>query len=252
MSQDRRIHYRVTPTIERDVHVFAITASGTTHQVGLIDISAGGIAFGLTHADPLTAEVGDVLTLRFETGRLQKSLEIQAKLCRQESAESNIIYGVAFEAWANERHGLAPQLRSLFNEREAVRVEPEDDDELDVSIQVAGHSTLDAGFLRDISVLGVGIWLADENQFSVTENDALTVGIQLNPDEENLEIQVRVCHTQHIGDRVRIGAEIVDGNNRTARAQKKRIMDYVMKRQIQVARIDAERRRAMQEHYPAR
>ena len=251
VSQDRRIHYRVTPTIEREVHVFAITPVGSRHQVGLIDISAGGIAFGLDHSEPLTAKVGDVLTLRFETGRLQKSLEIQAKLRHQKNADNNIVYGVAFEAWENERHGLAPQLRSLFNEREAVRVEPEDD-ELGINIDMAGKSNLDAGVLRDISVLGVGIWLADDNPITVKENDSLTIGLQLHPEEENIDIKVRVCHTQRVGDRVRIGAEIVENSGATLRTKKKRIMDYVMKRQIEVARIDAERRRAMQEHYPTR
>ena len=251
MSQDRRIHYRVTPTIEREVHVFAITPSGNRHQVGLIDISAGGIAFGLNHSEPLTAKVGDVLTLRFETGRLQKSLEIQAKLRHQKNAEDNIIYGVAFESWENPRHGLAPQLRSLFNEREAVRVEPEDD-ELGVNISIAGESNLDAGILRDISVLGVGIWLADENPITVMEDDSLTISLQLRPEDEHIDIKVRVCHTQRVGGRVRIGAEIAEGNGTVLRTKKKRIMDYVMKRQIEVARIDAERRRAMQEHYPTR
>ena len=249
VSQDRRIHYRVTPTIEREVRVFAVTNAGITHQVGLIDISAGGISFGVSQSEKLRAEVGDILTLRFETGRLLTPLEIKAKLCHEKTADTNIVYGAAFEGWENERHGLAPQLRSMFNEREAVRVDP-GDDEVSLDLQSNGHSNPSAALLRDISILGVGIWLTDDDQPVPNEKDLMTVGIQLTPSEGPLEIVVRVCHTHRVGERVRIGAEIQGQSPQDARDQTKAIMNYVMKRQIEVARIDAERRRAMQEHYP--
>ena len=250
VSQDRRIHYRVTPNIERDVHVFAVTPTGATHQVGLVDISAGGVAFGVDQDNKLQADIGDILVVRFENGRLQKPLEIRAALRHEKSEDCNVVYGVEFQSWNDERHRLAPKLRSLFNEREAVRVEPRDDDELDVEIHLQGNTNLSGGLLRDISVLGIGIWLQDEDQALLDGKESMTLGVRLEPDEEPMEISVRVRHTQQVGERVRIGAQILPDEKHDARAQKKRIMAYVMKRQIEVARIDAERRRAMQAHYP--
>ena len=250
VSQDRRVHYRVTPNIERDVHVFAVTPTGSTHQVGLVDISAGGVAFGLNENERLQADIGDILVVRFENGRLQEPLEIQAALRHEKEEDTNVVYGVEFQSWDDERTRLAPKLRSLFNEREAVRVEPHDADELDVEIHLHGHTDLSGGLLRDISVLGIGIWLQDEDQALLVGKESMTLGVRFDPDDEPMELCVRVRHTQQVGERVRIGAQIVPNDKHDARAQKKRIMAYVMKRQIEVARIDAERRRAMQAHYP--
>ncbi len=250
MSQNRRVHYRVTPDIERDVRVFAVTPGSTSHQVGLIDISAGGISFAVTADHGLQAQVGSKLTLRFEASRLNNTLEIPSTLRRIEEADDNLIYGVEFNNWADDRFRLAPQLRSLFNEREAVRVEPPEGDELDVSVAINGETTLTPGLLRDISVLGVGIWLHDDEHHVVSNQDAITIGLQLDNDDEEVQLEVRVRHTHTVGDRVRLGVEICDDQTRRVADTQKRIMKYVMQRQIEAARIDAERRRAMREHYP--
>jgi len=252
VSQDRRQHYRVTPNIERDVHVFAVSTDGTTQQVGLLDISAGGVSFGVGTDQKLVSEVGDTLTLRFETGRLTQPLDIPALLCHIKLVENNLIYGISFEQWDGERQSLAPQLRSLFNEREAVRVEPQEDEEVDIKITLHGRGTTTHGLLRDISVLGIGVWVADEDQEMLGRGEDLTINLHLPAEEESLQLKVAVRHTQHVGERVRVGAQMIDEGVKKSRDNIKRITNYVMKRQIQVARIDAERRRAMQAHYPTR
>jgi c-di-GMP-binding flagellar brake protein YcgR len=252
VSQDRRQHYRVTPNIEREVHVFAIATDGTTQQVGLLDISAGGVSFGVETAQKLVSEVGEKLTLRFETGRLTQPLDIPALLCHIKLIEDNLVYGVSFEQWDGERQSLAPQLRSLFNEREAVRVEPQEDEEVDIKITLYGRGTTTHGLLRDISVLGIGIWVADEDQEMLGGGESLTIDVHLPAEDESLQLNVEVRHTQHVGQRVRVGAQLNNQGVQLSREHTKRITNYVMKRQIQVARIDAERRRAMQAHYPTR
>ena len=170
-----------------------------------------------------------------------------------ENVYGSVIYGVEFNNWISDRHRLAPQLRSLFNEREAVRVEPPEDDEMDVKLDLDGTGSITAGLLRDISVLGVGIWLNDDAQHLLPKENAITIGLQLEEQEEQLKLQVRVRHRHSIGERIRLGVEICsDQKGSSLVATQKRIMKYVMQRQIESARIDAERRRAMQKHYPTR
>ncbi len=250
MSQNRRVHYRVTPDIERDVRVFAVVSDSHTHQVGLIDISAGGISFAVGADQNIKADVGSKLTLRFEASRLNDALEIPSTLRRIETADDSVVYGVEFNDWTQHRFRLAPQLRSLFNEREAVRVEPREGDELDVTLEVNGQNAVSPGLLRDISVLGVGIWLTDDAAQGISAEDSITIGFQLDPDDDQVKLEVRVRHTQTVGDRLRLGVELCDDRNSRLAATQKRIMKYVMQRQIEVARIDAERRRAMRQHYP--
>jgi c-di-GMP-binding flagellar brake protein YcgR len=252
VSQDRRQHYRVTPNIEREVHVFAIATDGTSQQVGLLDISAGGVSFGVEADQKLVSEVGENLTLRFETGRSAEPLEIAALLCHIKLVEGNLIYGISFAQWDGDRQSLAPQLRSLFNEREAVRVEPQEDHEVEMQITLHGRGTITHGLLRDISVLGIGVWVADEDQEMLGNGENLTIDLHLPSEDEVLQLNVVVRHTQHVGQRMRVGAQMLSQDIRLSREQTKRITNYVMKRQIQVARIDAERRRAMQAHYPTR
>lgn len=221
-----------------------------SQQVNLIDISAGGVSIGVSGQDKLKIDVGENLILRFETDRLSDALEINAMLRHIKLVEEHLVYGVSFDQWDSERRSLAPQLRSLFNERQAVRVEPEEDQEIDLEITLHGHGTVANGLLRDISVLGIGIWIADEDQEVLGAKDNLTIDLRLPSDEEDITLAVTLRHTQHVGDRVRIGAQMVAEDAHQARRNEKTLINYVMKRQMEVARIDAERRRAMQAHYP--
>jgi len=227
---------------------------GTDNTVGLIDISAGGVAVAVSADSPLSVANGDKVTVKFESDRLGTPLQISSHIRRIKfsSDKKSIMYGVLFDTWTDKRLNLTPKLRSLFNEREAVRVEPREDEEIDVHLVVNGEERIVRGLLRDISVSGVGVWLNDDEDSKACTDPQISVDLTLPDDTSNVRLAVEVRYVQEVGDRSRVGMRFADNDPKIERAQYKYITNYVMTRQIEIARIDAERRRAMESHYPTR
>ena len=157
---------------------------GTDHTVGLIDISAGGVAVAVSADSPLSVANGDKVTVKFESDRLGTPLQISSHIRRIKfsSDKKSIMYGVLFDTWTDKRLNLTPKLRSLFNEREAVRVEPREDEEIDVHLVVNGEERIVRGLLRDISVSGVGVWLNDDEDSKACTDPQISVDLTL-PDD---------------------------------------------------------------------
>jgi c-di-GMP-binding flagellar brake protein YcgR len=254
VSDERRQHYRVSTSTDREISVRVGLQDGSQHPVGLIDISAGGVALALGADEALPAKINETVTIIFESDRLGQPLEISSHLrhIKMSDDDANIIYGVSFDPWDENRLNLTPKLRSLFNEREAVRVEPSDDGEIDVQLVFNGRGTVLNGLLRDISVLGLGVWLNTDDAPSLNSASTVALDLTLPTCTEPLHLEVEVRHRAPIGERSRVGMHFTDKDRKTLTNRQKVLTNYVMARQIENARIDAERRRAMGSHYPTR
>ena len=245
MSQDRRLNYRVTPTIEREVTVNVVLPSGDSVDLALIDISAGGVGMaGMLGEDPPLQE-GDSIIVCFTSKRLLHPLEIPSQVRHIKIVDDAAHYGISFDEWGGARSHLAPKLRSLFNEREAVRVEPRPEEDVVVHIGVPTKGGVVEGWLRDISVLGVGMWITAEDQVDLEDRRRVQIQFTLPQSKGLLELEVHICHQQVVGDRTRLGLQIVNDQPGRWNGVHREITQYVMSRQIEVARIDAERKRAM-------
>ena len=251
MSNERRQHYRVSPTTEREVRVAIRNSQGVEHSVGLIDISAGGVALACRAADAPQVSLMDTVTIVFSSDRLGSPLEIESQVRHVQLSDDdlNIMYGVRFLGWSGKRNSLTPKLRSLFNEREAVRVDPREDEEIEVELSLSGKARVASGLLRDISVLGVGVWVSTDDGPLLEEGSKLKMTLRLPNGEDDIELDAEIRHMQPLGEQARLGVEIQDSDR--VRKQRHGITGYVMSRQIEIARIDAERRRAMESYYPS-
>ena len=160
----------------------------------------------------------------------------------------NIMYGVRFLDWHEERQRLAPKLRALFNERGAVRVDPREDHDIEVELVINGTARIASGLLRDISVLGVGVWVSTEDEPLLTAGNQIELTIRLPESNEDLRIDAEIRHMQPIGEQARLGVEIRNPGQ-GFRETRRGINSYIVTRQVEIARIDAERRRARESYY---
>lgn len=223
---------------------------GTDHVVGLIDISAGGVALACQVDEAPHVKLMEEITVVFDSDRLLEPLTIQSQIrhIKVSDDDVNIMYGVRFVGWTEQRQRLAPKLRALFNEREAVRVDPREDETIEVELVINGTARAAQGSLRDISILGVGVWVSTEDEPLLTAGKPIDLTIRLPESDEDLHIKAEVRHMQPFGEQSRLGVEICEPNAGTV-SPHKGITGYVMTRQIEIARIDAERRRAMESYY---
>lgn len=222
-----------------------VLGDGTVADLALIDISAGGVGMAGPLDDPPDLCEGDSIVLRFSSKRLLKPIEIPSQVRHIKPTEQGIHYGIAFDDWGGTRSHLAPKLRSLFNEREAVRVEPRPEEDVLVNILGQEQPVNIEGWLRDISVLGVGMWVTLEDQLELESGSTVQVQLTLPRTDKSLNLEALVRHQQIVGDRARIGLQIVNDQPGRWNGVHREITQYVMSRQIEIARIDAERKRAM-------
>jgi len=196
--------------------------------------------------------VADQVSVVFQSERLGEPLVVSGYIRRIKLSRdhANIMYGVAFEDWNPNRNDLTPKLRALFNEREAVRVEPREDEEVDIEIVLSGKANRVDGTLRDISVLGMGMWVSVDDHPDLEDGSTVQVDLTLPSGQKAIKLDVEVRHIQEFGERARIGLRFDPVTTGPDSGSQRDITQYVMARQIEVARVDAERRRAMEDHYP--
>ena len=110
MSNERRQHYRVSTSSDRDISVRVGLQDGTQHPVGLIDISAGGVALALGADEALPVQINEPVTIIFESDRLSHPLEIGSHLqhIKMSDDDASVIYGVAFDPWDESSLNLTP------------------------------------------------------------------------------------------------------------------------------------------------
>jgi c-di-GMP-binding flagellar brake protein YcgR len=242
VSADRRLNYRVSPNIERAVFTDLVLEDGEVVRVSMIDVSAGGAGLGMVAEGAPEIRAGSRITVRFSSKRLLDPLEIASQIRHVKIDEGLLLIGIAFDDWGDTRMNLAPQLRSLFNEREAVRVEPRVDQEVAVMVQINGSHSSVEGLLRDISILGLGMWVPADDDVSLAHGEQVHLEFNLPPSNKKLHLEASVCHHQLVGERARVGLQIVTEQVGRWNGVYREITQYVMTRQLETARVDAERK----------
>lgn len=254
MTQDRRLHYRVSPNAEREVVITVITDDGLAHRVAVIDISAGGVALAVDAKMSLPVAESELITIRFESKKIGSILDIPSQIRHIKTLDDQkvVVYGVGFVNWSTHRNDLTPKLRALFNEREAVRVDPQDNQEIEVELVLSGTGSIVTGLLRDVSMLGIGVWVSSFEETPPMPGDDVTLSLTLPNHETPMQILATVQYRQPAGDQTRIGLKIGASSIQPTTTHEKTLTSYVMARQLETARLDNERRQALLAHYPAR
>ena len=111
MSDERRQHYRVSSSAAREVRVSIRDNQGTRHVVGLIDLSAGGVALACKVDEAPHVKLMEEISVVFDSDRLLEPLAIQSQVrhIKVSDDDTNIMYGVRFVGWTEQRQRLAPQ-----------------------------------------------------------------------------------------------------------------------------------------------
>ena len=253
MTQDRRLHYRVSPNTEREVVISVITEDQTVHRVVVVDISAGGMALAVDTKMSLPVSPSELVTIQFESKQVGTVLHIPSQIRHIKKLEDQnvVLYGVGFVNWSTDRNDLTPKLRALFNEREAVRVDPQDNEEIEVKLVLSGTGHILTGLLRDVSMFGIGIWISAFENTAPVPGEEVILDLTLPDHGAPMQIVATVQYRQVAGEQTRVGLAISTTDPKLRQSQEKTLTSYVMARQFEAARLDNERRQALLASYPS-
>ena len=96
----------------------------------------------------------------------------------------------------------------------------------------------------------MGMWVSVDDHPELEDGSTVQVDLTLPNGAQTMKLEVEVRHMQEFGERTRVGLRFEQPGSTAKKDTKRDITQYVMARQIELAREDAERRRAMEDHYP--
>jgi c-di-GMP-binding flagellar brake protein YcgR len=232
---ERRRHYRVTAEFRREVEVEVKGSNGNWWEAHLVDISVGGAALVLEQAARYSMRRGEEVVLRFKSSRLNKDLEVPSKIYYVRSSTGPHRIGIGFDEWEDTRSKLGPRLRSLFNQRQAFRVDVDVGNPVEIKALLGEELPIVNGRARDFSILGVGMWVHHGDVEHFRMNLELTLEFQLPKSSAPFSIGAVVRHLGPEGPQRSVGMEIIP-DARFKTESRKALRDFVMHRQLELRR----------------
>jgi c-di-GMP-binding flagellar brake protein YcgR len=232
---ERRRHYRVTAEFRRQVAVDVKDSRGVWWTANLVDISIGGAALVLDSESRNTMQRGQDVVLRFRSDRLSSEVEVPSKIYYVRSTKGPHRIGIGFDEWEDARSKLGPRLRSLFNQRQAFRVDVDLADGVEVQIQVGEELTVIEAQAQDFSILGTGLTVNHRHKEEIVMQQKIGLLFKLPSTDDLIELGAIIRHLDQAGPQISVGAEFVSDARFTVEARK-HLRDYVMRRQLEMRR----------------
>jgi c-di-GMP-binding flagellar brake protein YcgR len=243
---NRRRQYRVTADFDRLVQVELLGPKIHAKGVRLQDLSAGGAGIELPESCFGVLRMRDRIELRLISEHLPKPVRLFAQICHLDEREARPKVGLAFESWREHRTLLDSDLRSMFNEREAFRVDPSVREPVGATLRWV---TTDAkgrlmrceaqAEVRDISVLGLGLRLGNAQVALANVEGSVTVILRLPGEENPVEVKADLRYLRTEGERegrALAGLRLQEPAEGAARRARQAVTRYVMERQRELLR----------------
>jgi hypothetical protein len=232
MEQQRR-------TRDGVVRIFLSATRGDWRgPVEPVDLTSRGARLRQDGAHPVPVPVGGDVTVWLCDGQTGVELPIAARLVsRREEGEERIL-GVDFVDLRSVGGLLHPVLGRVMNRRSAFRVTPSGD-RPPILVTLASPPELDLplemGVLIDISTGGLAVDVPLAYEAGLGGFDRLECLFRLPGIDTSLSASARIVHRTLRGQQVRYGVQFSAADSPTFEATHDRILDYVIRRQQQLA-----------------
>ena len=251
LKPSKRRHYRVTGNDLNGISV-SLKIAGQSKPVQLIDISSAGAALAFIGAEK--AQVASLFgtTLRppeveILANQLGETIRLSCRVAHLQQVAAGVICGVAFLREIDDSFNLDQALLRVFNRRGAVRVEPDPQTPVTIQIHSPDGHPLCSGLLRDLSLTGLGIAVAPVDMALLPRDSSVALRFALAGEVFDMPAIVRfgrVSSEQRPGgvtpEPVGIVGLELDDQARNQAANRKRLADWVMRRQREIQRIQRE------------
>jgi c-di-GMP-binding flagellar brake protein YcgR len=209
------------------------------HQGQLIDVSASGAGVRFEGGAAPSLGVGQAVDLVFSGRPFGAPITVSAQVQhRTEERGGARRYGFRFLQPQRLDTGLPPALRSYFNRRQVVRVEPAADEQIPVELSSDGGPPVEAR-LENLSVMGVGVGLDTAVEPYLANSPSVSISIGLPGNRRPVEMTGIIRHRRLVGGRIHYGiafdTEATPGYER----QQDSISRWVLKRQMEFLRKPA-------------
>ena len=249
---NRRRQYRVTAEFDRLVQVELLGPKVHATNVRMLDLSAGGAGIVLPSRASGVLRMRDRIELRLISAALSEPVRMFARISHLDEREREPKVGLEFESWREHRALLDSELKTLFNERDAFRVDPSQREPVELRILGGRGDALLAATravgtrasapveaqVRDISVTGLGVKLLGPvtGPWGATEGLRLEARLPGEPQAVTLDVELRYLRPQADGMTL-AGLRLAEETTPHARRARAAVTRYVMDRQRAILRV---------------
>lgn len=238
---NRRRQYRVTARFDELVEIELLGPKVHARNVQLQDLSAGGAGIVLPATTTGMFRLRDRIELRLRSPKLSDGpVTMFARICHLDERMRRPQVGLAFESWREHRALLDSDLRELFNEREAFRVEP-GGDAIITELSTLNRRVRLMGRVKDISVLGFGLELPMEACERLKSGTTVMLRFTFPGGRRVIQApsQLRFLRADTISRRACAGLRMHDGpgQHTVSHADRRDIVQFVMSRQRELLRM---------------
>jgi c-di-GMP-binding flagellar brake protein YcgR len=235
---NKRRQYRATADFEKLVQLQLLGPKVHAHNVRLLDLSSGGAGVELPASASGMLLMRDLVELRVLSPRLPETIDMRGKVAWLDEAAARPKVGIVFVNWREHRMLLDSQLKGLFNEREAFRVEPDHRHPITAEIHLDDGATTLQVKLRDISVLGLALRIPAKSMDQLPAKTGALVTLRSGHAEMDLKLRAEVRHVREdeSGPWAHAGFRLVHDPRGAARAERA-INRFVMQRQRDSLRL---------------
>jgi c-di-GMP-binding flagellar brake protein YcgR len=235
---NRRRQYRVTADFDKLVKLELIGPKVHARDVRLLDLSSGGCGVELPETANGMLLNNDLVDLKVISHSLAETVDMRGRVAWLDERAARPQIGMTFVNWREHRALLDSNLKSLFNEREAFRVQPDARHPVSVEVQLEGEAKSINARLRDISLLGLGLTVPVEHMKKVRARGTLVTKFILPESDVTIAVESEVRHVRADLDapRAHIGLRMNDVERLSAPATRA-IRTFVMARQRELCRM---------------
>lgn len=238
---NRRTQYRVTARFDELVQIELVGPKVHARNVQLEDLSAGGAGIVLPSTTTGMFRLRDRIELQLRSPKLSAGpVLMYARICHLDERMRQPRVGLAFESWREHRILLDSDLRELFNEREAFRVEP-GRDAIITELSTLNRRVRLTGQVKDISMLGFGLELPMEACDRLKSGSTVVLRFTFPNGGRVIQApsQIRFLRADSIHRRSTAGLQMHEGHGHhtISHADRRDITQFVMSRQRELLRM---------------
>lgn len=234
---ERRSQYRVDLGEETKIEVTVLAGESPPIVARLLNVSADGVAVRIQPEAGRPLSVGLKAQLVFTGARFIKPLTVSAIVRNRLDERGPQRYGFEFtEKEGFDESVVAQALYTLFNRREACRIQPDRSRSIEVFLEGSPDGRRAVATLVDISVTGLAVLVGPQVELAMTEVGRLKLSFHLPKGREPVRLEGLVQNRTLVGTNVRYGIKFEPHLSTNFEAQRALIHGYVISRQEEILR----------------
>ena len=226
---------RLTTRFDQEVVTTLRLESGLSVAVVVVEASTVRLTASVDGSLRGVLRVGTRLQVHMSSERLLGDLEMKAIVVSLQLDGDSLRCTGEYLVPPAERAGFECNLHRAFNERRAYRVEPDAADAIEVDVMSNDARPRHVlASLADLSVLGIGLRVSQEQAKLLAAGMRVRVGFTLPGDRCRVEVDAEVRDCSRFTSLARVGLAFEFKN--TDHAARRAVTRYVMARQVEARR----------------